>query len=534
MTPAELIGLVRRLIGEVARLQAEVERRKAVEAELRVENQALKDEIARLKHLPPRPPHKPSGMEKATEGPEPRAAGEKDEASKRRRGPGVSRLSIDREVTLTVEAPMGSRFKGYEEITVQDLMAKAETTLYRRERWQTRDGETLIAPLAAGIVGGCGPHLHRFVLALHFEGQMTCERIVALLAGLGLAISKRQVVRLLTAKLDGFRAEDEAVLRAGLAGAPFVTVDDTGARHAGKACFTTHIGSDRFAAFRTGPGKSRLAFLSRLLGGAAHYVINAAAIAYMRSADLPQGVIDRLAGHVSRVFGSHEEWMSHLRALGLADLRVAPDPVRLSSEAALWGAIEAEGLLGQAVIVSDDAGQFRVGDHALCWVHAERLIHKLVPANDKQRNAVDVAKRMVWWFYRRLKEYKLAPSLEQASLLRAQFERIFKRRTGYALLDRLLKRLLGRKDELLRVLERPEIPLNTNASENDIRAFVTKGKISGGTVSEKGRQARDVMLGLAKTCKKLKIPFFDYLGARLGIPGPDIPQLATLVRPAPS
>ena len=108
------------------------------------------------------------------------------------------------------------------------------------------------------------------------------------LAGLGLTISKRQVVRMLTAKLDSFRAEDEAVLRAGLAEAPFVTVDDTGARHAGKGCFTTHIGSDRFAAFRTGPGKSRLAFLSRLLGGAARYVINAAAIAYLRGADLPQ------------------------------------------------------------------------------------------------------------------------------------------------------------------------------------------------------------------------------------------------------
>ena len=100
---------------------------------------------------------------------------------------------------------------------------------------------------------------------------------------------------------------------------------------------------------------------------------------------------------------------------------------------------------------------------------------------------------MIWWFYRRLKEYKRAPSPQQASLLRGQFDRIFKRRTGYAMLDRLLKRLLGRKDELLRVLERPEIPLNTNASENDIRAFVTKRKISGGTVSEKGRQARDVM-----------------------------------------
>jgi hypothetical protein len=533
-TPSELIDLVRQLVGEVTRLRGENEKLSHAVARLRLDNQALKDELARLKHLPPRPPQKPSGMEKATDQPERGAQGEDGEAAKRRRGPGVSKLSIDRTETLSVAAPAGSRHKGFEDIIVQDLMVKAETTRYRRERWETPDGKGLIAPLPAGIVGGCGPHLIRLVLMLHFQGQMTCERIVALLTGLGLMISKRQVVRLLTAKLEDFRAEDEAVLRAGLRSAPFVTVDDTGARHAGKSCFTTHIGSHRFTAFRTGPGKSRLAFLGRLLGGAARYVINAAAIASMRGADLPQDIIANLAGHSSLAFDSHEQWMSHLRALGIADLRVTPDPVRVTSEAALTGAIEAEGLLGQAVIISDDAGQFRVGDHALCWVHAERLVHKLVPANDKQSNAVKVAKRMIWWFYRRLKAYKRAPSAQQASLLRVQFNRIFKRRTGYATLDRLLKRLLGRKDELLRVLERPEIPLNTNASENDIRAFVTKRKISGGTVSEKGRQARDAMLGLAKTCRKLKIPFFDYLGARLGIPGPDIPNLATLVSPAPS
>ncbi|MEP9356546.1 transposase [Xanthobacter sp. DSM 24535] len=77
--------------------------------------------------------------------------------------------------------------------------------------------------------------------------------------------------------------------------------------------------------------------------------------------------------------------------------------------------------------------------------------------------------------------------------------RIFRPRTGYNLLDRLLARLHRRKPELLRVLERPEIPLHTNGSENDIRAFVTKRKISGGTMSDAGRQARDVFLGLMKT-----------------------------------
>ena len=52
---------------------------------------------------------------------------------------------------------------------------------YRRERWLTPDGRTVIAPLPAGIVGGFGPALRRFVLAGHVQGQVTSERLTALL-----------------------------------------------------------------------------------------------------------------------------------------------------------------------------------------------------------------------------------------------------------------------------------------------------------------------------------------------------------------
>ena len=64
-----------------------------------------------------------------------------------------------------------------------------------------------------------------------------------------------------------------------------------------------------------------------------------------------------------------------------------PDPLKIATEGALWGSVVAHGLLKDAVIVSDDAGQFNVGSHALCWVHAERLIHKLVGFNHRQRQA---------------------------------------------------------------------------------------------------------------------------------------------------
>ena len=90
-------------------------------------------------------------------------------------------------------------------------------------------------------------------------------------------------------------------------------------------------------------------------------------------------------------------------------------------------------------------------------------------------------------------------------------------------------RLYRREHELLKVLERPDIPLHTNASENDLRSFVTKRKISGGTMSRDGRVARDTMLGLLKSCRKLNLSFWHYLGDRLGIAGEPVPQLAGLV-----
>lgn len=155
------------------------------------------------------------------------------------------------------------------------------------------------------------------------------------------------------------------------------------------------------------------------------------------------------------------------------------------------------------VIVSDDAGQFRVGNHALCWVHAERLLQKLMPATPRQVRPVETVRHLVWRFYRALKSVKRKPTPGLAAAFHKRFARIFSLRTGYEDLDKLLARLSRRKDELLKVLERPSIPLNTKASENDLRSFVTKRKISGGTMSRDGRVARDTMLGLMKTCRKL-------------------------------
>ncbi len=242
-------------------------------------------------------------------------------------------------------------------------------------------------------------------------------------------------------------------------------------------------------------------------------------------------MIARLAEHPHKYFADQAAWAAHLDGLGVSALKVNPDPVMVATEGALWGSIKAHGFLPNTVIVSDDAGQFNVGQHGLCWVHAERLVHKLDTFTDEQRIAQHHIRGLIWRLYRDLKAYRQHPTRQRKAALRARFDRIFTRKTGFVTLDRLLARLYANKAELLMVLERPEIPLHTNGSENDVRCQVTKRKVSGGTRSDPGRDCRDAFLGLLKTCAKLGFTFWDYLGARLAVPNhPDVPALPQLIK----
>src|SRR5215213_6882123 len=133
LCPAELKALVLDLLGKMA----DLERTAA----------AQREEITRLKGLKGRPALKPSGMEKACE-PKP----SRDPDKRRGRGKVVPRVALeDRIIRATV--PPGSRFKGYADFVVQDLVLRAEAIRYRRERWLTPDRQLIVAPLPGGVDG---------------------------------------------------------------------------------------------------------------------------------------------------------------------------------------------------------------------------------------------------------------------------------------------------------------------------------------------------------------------------------------------
>jgi Transposase IS66 family len=510
LSPAQLKELVARLLGEVAELKQTVAKQR--------------EEIARLKGLKGRPEIKPSGMEKAT------APAAKPAGTKPRRGKVRPRVSVEDRV-LKAAAPPGSRFKGYETYLVQELVLSVHAIRYRREHWVTPAGQTVTAPLPEGTKGHFGPDLRRFVLMLYHQGQSTLPRLTTLVRSVGVSISQREIQRLLTADQDNFLDEARDVPRAGLETSSWISVDDTSARHTAANGFCTQIGNDRFTWFGTRDSKSRLNFLGLPRAGHTDFMLNDTAFDYMRSRALSATLIAQLAEQPDTVFADQAAWAAHLDRLGFTALTTTPDPVQIATEGAIWGSIHAHDFLRDAVVLSDDAGQFAVGQHALCWVHAERLVHKLNSFTDQHRAAQQQMRRLIWNFYADLKAYRANPSKRRRLTPRARFDRIFRRRTGFATLDRLLARLHANKSELLMVLDRPEIPPLTNGSENDIRCQVIRRKVSAGTRSDLGRECRDTFLGLIKTCAKQGVAFWDYLGSRLCVPAqPVIPALPEMVR----
>ena len=202
---APLSNLDTRSLDELKRLVAQLLARVAA---LEEENRQLREENARLKGLPKRPKLAPGGMERAS-GPDRPA--EARRRGRERRG-GRRTPPVTEERTLRVTVPPGSRRKGYEPYTVQDLLLSPLVIRYRRERWVTPDGQAIIAPLPAEVRGHFGPGIVRFALMQHVQGQVTTERLLVQLRALGVRIGKGQLLALLSARKDDFHGEKDAIL----------------------------------------------------------------------------------------------------------------------------------------------------------------------------------------------------------------------------------------------------------------------------------------------------------------------------------
>ena len=483
----------------------------------------LEDEIARLKGLKPRPRIAPSALETPARPP-------RDPKAKR---PGSDKRSKTAQLTITEEIvvrlpdiPPEAVFKGYEDFVVQDLVLKPRVILYRREHWQTPDGRSLVAPFPADVLPGShfGPDLICFILHQYHHQHVTQPLLLEQLHQLGIDISAGELSRILTEGKDAFHQEKAELLPTALAVSAYVQVDDTGARHQGHNGACTQVGNEFFAFFASTESKSRLNFLEILRRPHTDYVINQTAVAYWRRQKLPKAVLGRLR-RGPHVFEDSAAWHRRLRALGITQ----PRHVRIASEGALLGSLIAHGVSPELVILSDGAGQYDVLVHAACWIHAERPLARLIPYSEEHRAAIAKVRGQIWELYQDLKGYRQQPERSRRKDLEARFDALCAQRTSFPSIDGVLKRMSAHRAALLRVLERPEVPLHTNLSEGHLRDYVKTRKISGSTRSGLGRQARDTFASLKKTCRELGVNFWAYLQDRVRGVG-QIPRLAALIR----
>ena len=478
--------------------------------ELKIKVEVLDDELKKLKKLPPKPDIKKSTL---NENPEDKKKG----TDTKRPGSDKESKKLDFEVheerIIQPELiPLDAKFNGYREYDVQDLVIENRNIRFKLAEYIDNQGNTITGQLPVGYTGHFGPKLMAFIIYQHNQCRVTQNLILEQLREIGINISTGQINRILTENHSNFHEEQLEVLKAGLEVSTFVHTDDTGARCQGKNGYCNVIGNDLFTHFTSSDNKSRANFLQILAQGNISYVLDEYAQAYLLQHDLPKVQIDKFNFNEKEIFTSEVDWKEYLIKM---EVTTKQSQHILTDAALLAGAIH-NGLSPNLIILSDGAPQFAILIHAMCWVHAERPIRRLYGYTELQKIEIEEVQTLLWLYYRELKKWRENPNPLKKEVLLNKFDEIFsKNYQNHRLLNEALQNIFSNKAELLRVLDFPFVPLHTNAAEGDIREFVTKRKVSGGTRSQDGKKSRDTFLSLKKTCRKLGVSFWRYLNSRL-------------------
>ena len=182
-------------------------------------------------------------------------------------------------------------------------------------------------------------------------------------------------------------------------------------------------------------------------------------------------------------------------------------------------------------LLSDDAPQFckLTFQHAHCWIHDGRNYKKLRPTVPYYYEKLKAFLNRDWEYYRKLCEFRIKPDAEVAEQLYAEFDQLFSTKTNYDQLDERISKTKEKKENLLKVLTMPEIPLHNNSAELAARVKVRKRDVSLQTVTDKGTKANDTFMTIVQTAKKLGVSAYDYIFDRVSNKF-EMPSLAQLIR----
>jgi hypothetical protein len=499
---------------------------------LRAENQLLRDENARLKGgsakpdvKPPTPPAPPpdhsSEQERRT--PKPRQKG-------RKIGILVPTRTEHCAVDPAILPPEAIRHDTTE-VIVQDLLLQPEIIRFVREIWLVPStGQTITAPLPAGYQGAFGPHIQALTLTLGHRANVSQPSLLTFFQDAGIAIGKGTIARWLRDHRATWRGDAQAIHQAGLASTDWQATDQTSTRVDGQNETCHVLGNPFFTVYQTRPGGTRQDVLAVLWGQEPVFRLNADALAWLDASRIGRTLITHL--------GAVLPWDIDLSAADLTrQLDAAGVVLGSVQRQQVWDALAIAAYHAQTAVpiirrlLSDDAAVYHLltDEHALCWVHDGRHYAKLTPVVPAHREMLAAFRTDYWVFYRQLVAYRTAPTTAERARLRARFDTLFTRRTGYLALDERIAKTWANQKLLLLVLDHPDLPLHNNAMELAARRRVRKRDVSFGPQSRAGAQAWDTFQTIIATASKLGVRVYAYFLARLRTPA-TTPTLADHIR----
>lgn len=416
---------------------------------------------------------------------------------------------------------------------LQDIKIEPFNTRFRRHVYfSPSKNKVYRGPLPEGIgPGEFGSELRSFIISLKYSAGTSEPKIRELLENFQVQISAGSISNILT-RSKPFEEDFDDLVLAGLASTRYQQTDDTSARVGGQFWHTHILCNPYYTAYFTRPRKDRLTILEVLQNATSlSFQFDAETRRRLAAADIPQ------------------KWQDHVAALG----DVQYDGVGLKERLDDWFGKDHPSQTRTTIeqvsavvyyrhqtavprvetLVCDDAKQFKsITDFvALCWVHAGRHYHKLRPVVARHQMKLDEFITAYWDYYAKLQRYQADPIAAEASRLRLEFDELFSTVSGYDSLDERIATTLSKKDELLTILDQPEVPLHNNDSELGARVSARRRDVSLHSRSQRGARSMDIFTTLVQTCKKLGVSGYEYIRDRLS-GRRELPSLAELIRAA--
>ncbi|MCI5116269.1 MAG: hypothetical protein D3921_16030 [Candidatus Electrothrix sp. AW1] len=419
--------------------------------------------------------------------------------------------------------------KGHDTVVVQDIIIEVKNTAFNREvYYSASENRRIIGALPIEYQGGFGPGIRTLILCLYNDSNMSQPKIHSLLQTVGVEISPATISRIITDDVTCFHEEKSEIVSAGLQATNYQNVDDTGARVNGANFYNHVLCSPYYTAYFTRAKKNRLTLLEIFSEGELTFQLNSQTIDLLSDFNLSEKQRQRLIPFLSERIMERSEMDALLS-------RLFPDPSKQKTnrqrilEACAVTAFRHQGC-PFPILICDDAPQFKgITEYlGLCWIHEGRHYKKMQPFMENNREKLAKVLSDFWEYYHCLLDYKEAPSKAEAERLSEQFDTLFQQTTGYDALDERLQKTWAKKDNLLLVLQYPHIPLHNNSAELGARAQARKRDVSFQTKNEKGTQAKDTMMTVVETAKKLSVNVFEYIHDRISKKY-EMPSLASII-----